>query len=344
MLRCLPYIIRPKSTLPTRRKFLYRAGETMARSSYFTQNQEEEILRTLKQRGRMFFSANRVMDNGRKGPENKEVQAEIRKKVRSHLELAWEDTFKGLHPFFYSAMIYHSVCSERLNIWGSKFPVSREDSERGFKKTWHSTDWYLETQMTTNRAKYDPYLLPASGTFYDLGSGVGRGVIVAALVGSFSRVCGIEVSKELYKASIAVQNEFETRVSPAYGVSLSEMNFIQANFTKNDWSDGNVIFINSTCFSKSLMEKIAAKAVHLVPGSCVVTLTQPIVSQYFELLESKKLIFTFVRKIRPLISKRSLEIGARSFPELRYEYIFAAHTLVHISTISYMSRTIFCLP
>mmetsp|Transcript_12240 Transcript_12240/g.16993 ORF Transcript_12240/g.16993 Transcript_12240/m.16993 type:complete len:104 (+) Transcript_12240:136-447(+) len=66
------------------------------------------------------------------------------------------------------------------------------------------------------------------------------------------------------------------------------MNFILANFTKNDWSDGNVIFINSTCFSKSLMEKIAAKAVHLVPGSCVVTLTQPIVSQSFELLESKK--------------------------------------------------------
>jgi len=240
----------------------------MARSSYFTQNQEEEILRTLKQRGRMFFSANRVMDNGRKGPENKEVQAEIRKKVRSHLELAWEDTFKNMTTLQARQLAHRGRDHQNSDL------------------TYGEVNFQSLARILSEDLK--KHGIPLTGTFYDLGSGVGRGVIVAALVGSFSRVCGIEVSKELYKASIAVQNEFETRVSPAYGVSLSEMNFIQANFTKNDWSDGNVIFINSTCFSKSLMEKIAAKAVHLVPGSCVVTLTQPIVSQYFELLESKK--------------------------------------------------------
>jgi len=70
--------------------------------------------------------------------------------------------------------------------------------------------------------------------------------------------------------------------------STFQLETVHANMIKADWSDADVIFINSTCFSKPLMEKIAAKAASLAPGSCVVTLTQHIVSQYFDLVESKK--------------------------------------------------------
>ena len=42
-----------------------------------------------------------------------------------------------------------------------------------------------------------------------------------------------------------------------------------------EWSDADVVFINSTCFEDSLLEKLAAKASDLKPGSFVFTVTKP---------------------------------------------------------------------
>ena len=49
---------------------------------------------------------------------------------------------------------------------------------------------------------------PAGGTFYDLGSGTGRAIFVAAFVQDFVRLVGIEILDGLYEASTEVLDRF----------------------------------------------------------------------------------------------------------------------------------------
>lgn len=126
------------------------------------------------------------------------------------------------------------------------------------------------------------------GSFYDLGSGSGRGVIAAALLGHFNRVCGIEMLNELHQASVEVQEVYEAKIAPKLSLdSNQKVEFLKGNLLGVDWHDASVIFINSTCFSGPLMAKISKKANKLKPGACIVTLSQRLSSPHYELVESK---------------------------------------------------------
>jgi hypothetical protein len=61
--------------------------------------------------------------------------------------------------------------------------------------------------------------------------------------------------------------------------TLNRKKFIQITFTNGDatalsWSDADVVFINSTCFEESLLEKLASQASDLKPGTFVFTATR----------------------------------------------------------------------
>ena len=48
-----------------------------------------------------------------------------------------------------------------------------------------------------------------------------------------------------------------------------------------DWSDGDVVFANSTCFDDDLMVAMAQKALQLRPGAVFVTFTKGLSSPHF---------------------------------------------------------------
>ena len=52
-----------------------------------------------------------------------------------------------------------------------------------------------------------------------------------------------------------------------------------------NWSDGDIIFANSTCFDDALMGSIAEKAARLKKGAIVITLTKKIPGPHFKVLE-----------------------------------------------------------
>ena len=52
-----------------------------------------------------------------------------------------------------------------------------------------------------------------------------------------------------------------------------------------DWSDGDVLFANSTCFDDALMKKVAGQAVTLKKGAVFITFTKRLPSHHFEVLE-----------------------------------------------------------
>jgi hypothetical protein len=67
----------------------------------------------------------------------------------------------------------------------------------------------------------------------------------------------------------------------------SNIQFVHGNILNEDWSSGDFIFINSTCFDNSLMGRISSKAEALKKGAILVTLTKRLPSPNFRILEAK---------------------------------------------------------
>ena len=60
-----------------------------------------------------------------------------------------------------------------------------------------------------------------------------------------------------------------------------------------DWSDGDVVFANSTCFEEDLMKQLSVKAEKLKEGSVVISFTTGLDSPCFELLEEQHYIMSW---------------------------------------------------
>ena len=65
------------------------------------------------------------------------------------------------------------------------------------------------------------------------------------------------------------------------GVS-DEIEFFCESLTSFDWSDGDVIFANSTCFSDTLMSEMADMAEKLKENAIFITFTKALPSELFE--------------------------------------------------------------
>ena len=62
----------------------------------------------------------------------------------------------------------------------------------------------------------------------------------------------------------------------------------EGSFLEYDWSDGDLVFANSTCFTESMMKNISLQAEALKPGAIFVTFTKGLDSNVFETLERKR--------------------------------------------------------
>jgi hypothetical protein len=49
---------------------------------------------------------------------------------------------------------------------------------------------------------------------------------------------------------------------------------LQGSFLHYDWSDGDIVFANSTCFDDTLMENMSKQAESMRPGTFFVTFTK----------------------------------------------------------------------
>lgn len=153
--------------------------------------------------------------------------------------------------------------------------------------------------------------------FYDLGSGVGKGVFAAALLHPWEACVGIELLEDLTGAANRMlaevwQNDSFQRELPvdirysnaddddhhesasATGAGTSGMvpepkkriEFVMGNITKWDWSDGDVVFANSTCFDESLMRELALTADRMKVGSFFISFTKRLPSAKWLIVES----------------------------------------------------------
>lgn len=137
---------------------------------------------------------------------------------------------------------------------------------------------------------------PAGGTFYDLGSGTGRAIFVAAFVFDFPRLVGIEILDGLHRASTEVLARFRgDRDAEGYRSLLDgappaqRVEFHRGSFLEFDWSDGDVVFANSTCFDDEVMDAISRQAARLKPGARFISFTRALSpSRYLRVISRKR--------------------------------------------------------
>ena len=115
-----------------------------------------------------------------------------------------------------------------------------------------------------------------NAVFYDLGSGTGKALVCARLFADFRKVKGVELLASLSaKADKAIGTFNKKYLEDLWypgAIEHEEKSLLDA-----DWSDGDVVFCNSTAFDRELMEHMSNKAAAcLKKGAIVITFTKPL--------------------------------------------------------------------
>lgn len=118
--------------------------------------------------------------------------------------------------------------------------------------------------------------------FYDLGSGTGKAVILAALFFQFSKCIGIEILEDLYNTS----KEVLTRFNHNAGIS-TVTDFIHSDFLEYDITDGDIFFVHGTCFPEEFMLELSKKLECIKKGARVITVTKTLTSNLLREIEHR---------------------------------------------------------
>ena len=131
-------------------------------------------------------------------------------------------------------------------------------------------------------------LLPPQGHFIDLGSGLGKVVLSAALALPDMRCTGVELlgyrhamAQARLAAMLAAGAAEDPRAADSVG---SRVRLLQQDLFAADVGDATLVYIYSTCFAP-LMGRLAEKlAGEMRPGALVTTVTVPLLHPAFELV------------------------------------------------------------
>jgi SAM-dependent methyltransferase len=131
--------------------------------------------------------------------------------------------------------------------------------------------------------------------FYDLGSGTGKAVILAALLWEFKKCIGIELLDSLYNASKEVKDTFEATIRPKFKQALGdrEVTMIHGDILQANISDADIIFMNSTCFQDDLMAALEQKLEEVRPNAQIISLSKPLRSPAYYQYKHKMYDFSW---------------------------------------------------
>jgi SAM-dependent methyltransferase len=127
-------------------------------------------------------------------------------------------------------------------------------------------------------------LAEPGGLFVDLGCGVGKALVAAAACRAWEECIGLETLRDLVDAAQALCSRYAAQRAGAAGCAKG-VAVARADIGAVDWSAADCVFINATCFSNALMEKLALVADRMASGSWAVTITRRLPSAEWAVLE-----------------------------------------------------------
>lgn len=127
--------------------------------------------------------------------------------------------------------------------------------------------------------------------FVDLGCGVGKAVLLAALQFPFAQVTGVEQLPSLVRASRAALKRFNRVLRPTLPAERRgvKMEILQGDLRELDLRElgAGVAFAHASCFERPLMEALTQKVVEqMVPGARLVMVGRWMVTPALALLKS----------------------------------------------------------
>lgn len=157
------------------------------------------------------------------------------------------------------------------------------------------------------------------GKFVDLGSGSGIPVFMAAMLHPFDTCHGIEILTTLHDMAIKGKQiwdeKYQNRLSSTVQFTCGSI----TDLSVHDWRDADLVFVNSTCFDNTLIQSVDRLARGLRSGAYIVTLSQQLGADAFELVTEDRLVmswgmadvFCHIRKTVPVF------VVADTTPELK---------------------------
>lgn len=117
-------------------------------------------------------------------------------------------------------------------------------------------------------------------------------MLSAALLHPFHHCKGIELVPALFELSEQLRGVYEAefgaeqQAQPDLFPTVPALSYHVGSFFDIDWSDADVVFANSTCFSREMMDRIGESP--LAIGTFAITLTKPLLGYQWRLLENYK--------------------------------------------------------
>ena len=115
--------------------------------------------------------------------------------------------------------------------------------------------------------------------FYDLGAGSGKAVIIAALMFPFKQTTGIEKLPGIYDLACGIKNT-------ATQYHTAPIDFKQQDIAETNFTDADIIFINSTCFFGTFWDNLIEKFAQLKPGTRIILTSKTLPQKHFTLITS----------------------------------------------------------
>ncbi|GLD97927.1 hypothetical protein PINS_up006624 [Pythium insidiosum] len=194
--------------------------------------------------------------------------------------------------------------AELFDLLYAEFPfrVARDASRKERKD-----NEYISMSLVYGEIAFSPFktvvdqlrrwhrvLVRPGGVFLDIGSGTGKAVFAAALAHDFDACFGIEILESLHAIATHVhQNVWERVIKKQYALSMQKkrtrITFTLGDALDVDWpSSPDLVFLNSTCFTRSLLRELTKKlSMVCKPGAIVITGTHALPDQHnFEHLRS----------------------------------------------------------
>ncbi len=118
--------------------------------------------------------------------------------------------------------------------------------------------------------------ITSQSVFYDLGSGLGKAVICAALLYDFKKVCGIEQLQLLHEQAQQAQQQIEQK----------NIHFYHADVLTHDWRDADIIFINASAYIGDFWQQLLKKLMELKKGTQIIVVSKLLPNDHFTLIYS----------------------------------------------------------
>jgi len=131
--------------------------------------------------------------------------------------------------------------------------------------------------------------------FYDLGSGTGKALLLAHMLFDFKKCVGIELLDALYATSAEMVKRYERDIRKKIidAVDNREVKVIHGDFLKQDISDADIVFMNSTCFQEDLMALLEEKLESVHANAHIISLSKPLKSPAYHQYKHKLYDFSW---------------------------------------------------